>query len=360
MKKFLTLLFLFVILIVAHYAVAEQRPHGPAPYKKGSFPERPSRDEIFRMHVGIAFAELDEGTKKQSGIKSGVVITKVVGQSPAEDAGLKVGDIILEFDGREVIDVMEMRHILQGLKEPRPVLIKIVRDGKTLTHSLIPEKNYKNKDDIEPDDEKGKKDQSRSQETVTRNLTSPKKIGAQVSEIDQNMASYFQVKAHSGLLITEIEANGPADAAGLKTGDIITIVNGQSVQSRKEMQVILDELKTNEPAEIKLIRHGKEAKFSLTPEKFQADAQTPRPAGTRAQEGDQDRERQRQLRQQILEKYQEELKQLREEMESGTDREEAAEKMRQLREKMRLEMQKLQKEGVESEKKKEPEEEVVN
>ena len=85
---------------------------------------------VERGYLGIYPQDLDEETLEKYNIDKGVLVSEVVKESPAEDAGLSEDDIILEFEGKEPEDVKELRYLILQTKPNQKVKIKTLRDGK--------------------------------------------------------------------------------------------------------------------------------------------------------------------------------------------------------------------------------------
>jgi len=85
---------------------------------------------VERGYLGIYPEDLDEVIAKRYGLSKGVLVSRVLEESPAENAGLLENDILLEFGGKELKDAKELRSLIQNAKPKEKVKIKILRDGK--------------------------------------------------------------------------------------------------------------------------------------------------------------------------------------------------------------------------------------
>lgn len=137
-------------------------PHGQGvPHGPGAFRWRFDGDEggPFRFltggrpRLGVSFAEVGEQLaaylKLPSGSR-GVLVTEVSGDSPAEKAGIKAGDVVQELDGHAVEDGGDLRQAVAGADAGKDVVVKVVRDGRPLSlHVSFPERQKK-KVEVEP------------------------------------------------------------------------------------------------------------------------------------------------------------------------------------------------------------------
>ena len=194
--------------------------------------------------LGVVLSEISPHLRDDLKIDSGVMIDEVVSDSPAEKAGLKDGDIIVGIDGKKVESERDIRRALRNMQEPGQVAIEIVRDGKPMTLQVKPEKNEIN--------------------IMTR--FGRNHIGVDVRELDADLAKYFQTAPDSGLLITRVNPDSPADRAGLKSGDVITSFEGKKIRSDEDLREAIDDVKEGQTGTISVLRHGKQQKFSVTPE----------------------------------------------------------------------------------------------
>ena len=92
---------------------------------------------VERGYLGIYPEDLDEETLQKYNIDKGVLVSEVVKESPADNAGLLENDIILEFGGKELKDASELRSLIQNAKPKEKVRIKILRDGKKTELTVV-------------------------------------------------------------------------------------------------------------------------------------------------------------------------------------------------------------------------------
>lgn len=327
MRRILTFIVYAILLITGELAFAQGPYHPPVP-----FPQERSISQ-YKFDLGAVFGDLDDATKAKYKITEGALTKKVNQDGPAEKAGLIANDIVLEFDNHKVRDSRMLHGVLSTLNEPKEVSLKILRDGKVHTLSMIPDK----------------KEVRAATNLEKREVSSVNYIGAKLVELDASLATYFKVAPHSGVLITEVAEGGPAQKAGIQSGDIVQAVNSERVQSSDELRRTI--LKSGESAKIEVVRHEKRVTFDLELEKrdtISGGANESNPLG--AAQMDKNREKIQELRRQIQEKYRNELEQIRQEMNDGLDQEEAERRLQEIRNKMdtelQMELQKLQQRGV--------------
>ena len=214
-----------------------------------SRPERKAFAKAFALaspgyRLGVVLSEINPHLRDDLKIDSGVVIDEVVSDSPAEKAGLKDGDIMLSIDGKKIDTERDVRRALKDLDEPKEVAIEILRDGKPMTVRATPD----------------------NQEINIMTQFGGNHIGVQLQELDSDLAQYFKTSPDAGILVTKVERESPAEKAGVKSGDVITGLNGTKITSEKDLRDALDNVKEGDSASISVLRHGKAQNLSIKPE----------------------------------------------------------------------------------------------
>ncbi len=218
-------------------------------------PDRPPRaerrpmDEVFALagqgyRLGVILSEIGPHQRNDLKVDSGVVVEEVFSNSPAEKAGLKDGDIIVSIDGKNVESERDIRKMLRDLDAPKEMTLDVLRDGKSLKIQVTPEK--------------------RDLRMLAR--MGGNYIGIELQELDADLSKYFQTEPDAGMLVARVEPDSPAEKGGLKSGDVITEINGAKVTSQKDLRKALNDIKEGESASLTILRHGKSQKISVKPE----------------------------------------------------------------------------------------------
>ncbi len=174
----------------------------------------------------------------------GVEITVVDQDAPAGKAGLKEGDVILEFNGQRVESVEQFRRMIRETPPGRTVTLGIMRDGQgqnvqaTLAdkHKLFAEKfKYKYKDKhramaVPPVPPVPPMPAVPPMEFDFR--VSSSSYGLQVENLTPQLGEYFGVKNGEGVLVRSVEKGSPAETAGFRAGDIIIRVDKERILDR--------------------------------------------------------------------------------------------------------------------------------
>lgn len=225
-----------------------------------------STEEEKQGYLGVYLQELSSDLKESLDLDEsvdGVLVSGVVEDSPAEEAGMEDGDVIISFDGKKVNSVKKLTALVRKTEPGNRVKIKIIRDGdkKRLTVTLG-EKSSSISYELSPEKiiklEKGK--------TLPFEFTfySRPKLGILIQDLTQQLGEYFGVKDGEGVLITEVLEKSPAEEAGLKAGDVILEIDHQKVEDSAELLEAVSEKKKGDRVELEVLRDKSRKSFSLT------------------------------------------------------------------------------------------------
>jgi S1-C subfamily serine protease len=192
-------------------------------------------------HIGV---EVRDADPKDS---SGVVVDDVENDSPAEKAGLKKGDTIVEFDGERVRSVAQFRRLVQETAEGHTVPAVALRNGQRVTVSLTPERGRGMWDGefgrlVRPAGPAAPLPPA----TAARPYLAPsvpgfefslrsneRRLGIMTESLTDQLSDYFGVKG--GVLVRSVIDDSAAAKAGIKAGDVIVSVNGHHVDDPSDV-----------------------------------------------------------------------------------------------------------------------------
>ncbi|SFF48331.1 serine protease Do [Fontimonas thermophila] len=194
---------------------------------------------VQRGRIGITGQDLTPDLAKAFGLKDtrGVVITRVLPKSPAEKAGLKPEDVILEANGKPLEGMAQLRNIVGLLRVGDKVQLKILRDGKPRLVTVTV----------------GKDDEAAS----AGDDFDPRLAGATFAPLDDSTRTSAGVDA--GIVVQSVQPGSPAMRSGLRQGDIILSVNRKPVATLEEFRAL-----TKSKGQLLLhVRRGQGAMFLL-------------------------------------------------------------------------------------------------
>jgi serine protease Do len=223
--------------------------------------------------VGISARDLRSDESAKLSGQGGVVVESVREGSPAARAGMKTGDIIVEFDGEHVRSLRQLARLIQETPANRTVRSVVVRDGSRMTLEISPEASSRLQfngtvPDIRPQIERGLRalprgfafdlDAPRGRPPVARTG----RLGVSISPLTDQLATFFGVK--SGVLISGVQSDSPAARAGLKAGDVIIAINGRNVDDPLDVTEQVRSAGPGSSLDIRISRDKKEMTIKVT------------------------------------------------------------------------------------------------
>jgi serine protease Do len=197
--------------------------------------------KVARGFIGILPQEISQDIMESFNLKevAGVLVANVEKDSPAEKAGLKAGDVILEFNNERVPNVPKFRIAVATSAIGKALPVKIVRDNK--------EEVIKITLDAFPDDG--------TVATLDKGGKAPVGSGISVEALDSQIAKRLGVTADKGVVVTAVSANSPAAKAGIEVGAVIASVEGIEVNSPADFNKVMTDVQSKmEKAKRKIIR----------------------------------------------------------------------------------------------------------
>ena len=181
----------------------------------------------------------------------GAVVSSVDEDGPANAAGLKVDDVIIEFNGKAVQNNDELVASVSKTAPGTTVPMKIVRGKKVMTLNVKVE-------ELNLEQEQGAGQTARR--TPERAESVDTGFGMSLEPISPSVARDMEVPSgRGGAVVTSVERLGPAGQAGVAPGDVILSVNGQDVKSVSEVTAALAKVTDGRTARVVVWRQGREA-----------------------------------------------------------------------------------------------------
>jgi S1-C subfamily serine protease/polyhydroxyalkanoate synthesis regulator phasin len=264
MKRVIFVSFL-LILLGAFFAFGQAE----AEYKVVKVTKE-SGEESDQGFLGVYLNELTPELAKEKGYegKEGVYITGVVEDSPAEEAGIEGGDIVVKAGDKTISDPDELEEVIESTGADHELSLTVFRDGKeiTLTATLGEEPEYGVRIGKIPKImapgfglKYGKDKNIRIFQTA---MGDRGKLGVMVQDLNPQLAKYFKVE--EGILVMEVIEDRPAAKAGITAGDVITAVAGKEVDDTDDLREELSDYEAGDTVNVAVSRDGKKMDFSVT------------------------------------------------------------------------------------------------
>lgn len=182
--------------------------------------------EVNRGFLGVMPQEVDDRLREYFGLKKvgGALIAEVIDGTPADEAGIKASDVIIEVDGEEIRDLNHFRNRVAMLAPGKEVDMVLVRDGKTMTVPVT----------LTQREDGGYGAQGRG--------AAPQQMGIAVEPLNNELARRFGLKSDRGAVIVEVKPGSEADQAGLQVGDAILKLNRMEIEGPDDLKKAMREL----------------------------------------------------------------------------------------------------------------------
>jgi serine protease Do len=212
----------------------------PINMAKGIVEQLLDSGKVTRGYLGVRFQPLTADLAKSFGLESdkGALIANVEKDTPAEKAGLKAGDIILEYDGKTISESNELPRYVAVTPIDKKVKLVVYRDGKKLDVFVVV----------------GTLKDGESAAS-TGGGSESEKLGLTVQELTKELAARLGVKdVKSGLVITEVKSGSSAEEAGITTGSVVIEINGQRPETVDAFTALASKLKKGDVVRLLLKR----------------------------------------------------------------------------------------------------------
>ncbi|VAW93533.1 HtrA protease/chaperone protein [hydrothermal vent metagenome] len=203
--------------------------------------------EVSRGYLGILIQDVNRKLAESFNMDKpqGAIVLKVLPDSPAENAGFKIGDIVINFNDNEIIYSSDLPVVVGRTEIDKEVDVKIIREGK--------EKTIEVTIGVLPTEKKSTK------KSVAHSSKKMNRLGVAVTSITNEQRKKLDLDKR-GLLVKEIQKKGPAFLAGIRKGDVILMMNNQNVTSISQFNQLLKSLPVGKSLPV-LIQRGTSPTF---------------------------------------------------------------------------------------------------
>jgi len=209
-------------------------------------PQLLATGRVTRGWLGVRIQPLTEDLARSFGTKEGdgVLVADVMPGSPAEAAGFKPGDVVLEFEGQKTPEVPDLQRAVADTPPGKTARVSVLREGRSETLWV-------------------KIGEMPSDEPVLASR-GVERWGLTVQPITPDLARQLNLTADEGVLVSEVEENSPAARAGIRQGDAILEVNRRRVKDLRSFEEALG--RTDQDALLFVRREGRSMYLVMKPE----------------------------------------------------------------------------------------------
>lgn len=202
-----------------------------------------SEGKVVRGYLGVVPQEITRELAEAKDLDDtrGIIIANVEDDTPASDAGLEAGDVVLRFGGVEIRDVPHFRRVVAGFGPDDSVEMVIVRDRerRTITARLAERPDTFASADESPEE---------GETSVW--------FGIHVVGLDDPVAREFEVEADEGVLVISVDSGSPAADGGLQAGDVIVRVADTSVRDLSTYRRVMKDVEDQDKAVAIMVQRG--------------------------------------------------------------------------------------------------------
>jgi serine protease Do len=189
-------------------------------------PQLKNKGQVTRGWLGVSIQDVTPELVKSFGLKEkkGALVADVIKDGPADKAGIERGDVVIEFDGKEIAESKDLPRIVAAVPVGKNVTIKLLKNGKTISKDVKI---------------------AQMEEAMSEVVKAPvrKQIGVTVQNVTPEIGRALGLKNMSGAVITQVEPGSPAADAGLQRGDVIKEVNRKLIKNVDEFLLNIEQAK---------------------------------------------------------------------------------------------------------------------
>jgi serine protease Do len=227
----------------------------PSNMAKNILLELRGQGKVTRGWLGVAIQELSPELMQAFQLQdsNGALVAQVLTDSPAEQAGLKRGDIIVGIDGKRVQESSELPRMVAAMDPETKVNVDIVRNGEQLSIPVVLG-TMKDDDSIASTSPMQPSDVESS-------------LGLRVRQLTPEIAQRLELEDTRGVVVSEVDPNGPASEAGLRRGDVIRELNQTEITDISDYDHATAKLDPKKNVLLLVERRGSNLYIALTPQR---------------------------------------------------------------------------------------------
>ncbi len=218
----------------------------PANMVKNVVEQLKEHGQVIRGWLGVMIQQVTADLAKEFGLDRphGALVGEVMKDSPADKGGIKQGDIIIQFMGKDIDQMSELPAIVAQTKVGTKAEVTVMRKGKKKVLTV----------------EIGKLDEDKMAMAQGGKSAVSEKLGLTVQELTPELAKSLNIEDQKGLIVSDVEPGSPADMSGIKRGAIILEVNQQQVEKLAELNKIISQTKEGDNL-LLLIKEGEHTRY---------------------------------------------------------------------------------------------------
>ena len=204
-----------------------------------------SEGHVTRGWLGVLIQDVTRDLAESFNMNKpqGALVARVLPDSPAEDAGFQVGDIVTEFNGHEIIHSSDLPPMVGITPINKNIPVQIIRKGK-VTEIKVKIGELPTEDDV-----KISSKSPNEPETTTSN-----RMGVTVMNIPDDQRKRFDLN-DGGVIVKQVKS-GSASDAGIRRGDIVLMINNVDIKDADHFKSVVKDLPENKSVPVLVHRRG--------------------------------------------------------------------------------------------------------
>jgi serine protease Do len=203
----------------------------------------------------------DKAKELKLSAERGVVLGKIVPDSPAAKAGLKENDVVTEINGQRVEGAAQFRRMIHEIPAGRTIQLTVWRDGRTQTISATLGKSEQGRHAMKmltptPGTFAFRMPEMPEIPSMEWNgnllLGGQPRLGIDAEDLSGQLGAFFGAPDGEGILVREVNSGSPAEKGGVKAGDVITSLNGERIRTVGELREKLSAKRDDKDRTVKL------------------------------------------------------------------------------------------------------------
>ncbi len=214
----------------------------PITVAKGVVEQLKTKGRVSRGWLGILIQDVNRELAESFGMKQpmGAVVLKILDDSPASKADFKIGDVVVEFNGKTIHRSSDLPIAVGSTPIGKRAKVQVIREGKSVTLRV-------KIGELPAEDEL-------AQSGKPRKPTKSNKLGVVVENLSSEQRRKLKVKK-GGVIVKEVN-KGPARAAGIRRGDVILKFNNRDVSDARQFKKLIRKLKKDQSVPVLIQRRS--------------------------------------------------------------------------------------------------------
>lgn len=212
-----------------------------------------TKGRVARAYLGILMQPMDQKKAKAYGLERpvGIFIDAVLKDSPADDAGVKSEDILVDVDGVEIVRTNQVQSIIAQKKPGTQVDIIVIRDGQRRNISVLLEERQNSEKQV-------------SYYVPDESEEEPKLLGLRVQTLKRKQARELGLSNVKGVLVVNVSRFSNASQAGLFVNDVILKINNDEITDEENFWNSLERLESGDVAKIYIYNRSNQTKATVS------------------------------------------------------------------------------------------------